>query len=98
MKERILSAILIVVVFIPLLVIGDIPFAVFMSFLSVAGLYELIKVRETKKRFPFILKTCAYILVAAFCMNDVTSISLSVFLLGYGIINFLISIAYGIYQ
>lgn len=74
MKERILSAILIVVVFIPLLVIGDIPFAVFMSFLSVAGLYELIKVRETKKKFPFILKTCAYILVAAFCMNDVTSI------------------------
>lgn len=74
MKQRVLSAILIVAVFIPLLLIGELPFAVFMSILSAFGLYEFLKVRESKKEFPFILKAFAYILVIAFCMYDVNSI------------------------
>ena len=74
MKSRVLSAILIVAVFIPFLLIGEIPFAVFMSVLSMAGLYELLKVRESKKKFPFFLKIFAYILVAAFCMYNINSI------------------------
>ena len=56
MKTRVLSAILIVALFIPFLIIGDIPFAIFMSILSAAGLYELFRVRESKKPFPLLLK------------------------------------------
>ena len=74
MKARVISAILIVAVFVPLLLIGDFPFAIFMSILSVGGLYELLKVRESKKDFPFFLKVFAYILVVAFCMYDIGSI------------------------
>ena len=52
MKKRVISAILIVLVFIPFLLIGELPFAIFMSVLAALGIYELIKVRE-----KFIIKT-----------------------------------------
>lgn len=74
MKTRVLSAILIVALFIPFLIIGDIPFAIFMSILSAAGLYELFRVRESKKPFPLLLKLIGYVIVVAFCLNNFSSI------------------------
>ena len=74
MKTRVLSAIVVVAVFLPFLFVGELPFAIFMSVLSVAGLYELLKVRESKKKFPIVLKIFAYMLTIAFCMYDITSI------------------------
>ena len=47
------------VFFIPFLIIGELPFAIFMSVLSIAGLYELLRVRESRKKFPIILKIFA---------------------------------------
>ena len=74
MKQRIISAILIIAVFIPFLIIGELPFAIFMSVLSIAGLYELLKVRESRKPFPTILKIFAYILTIYFCLYNTDSI------------------------
>ena len=67
MKIRVLSAILIVAIFVPLLLIGEVPFAVFMSVISLMGLYELLNARESKKKFPTILKLVAYFIVLCFC-------------------------------
>ena len=55
MKKRVLSAIVMLLVFIPLLLIGGKAFAVFMSLLAVMGLYEILNIRETKKKFPFLM-------------------------------------------
>ena len=74
MKKRVLSAAIMLAVFIPLLIIGGKPFSIFMAILSVGGLYELLKLRETKKEFPFIMKVFAYILVLFFSLNNFTSI------------------------
>ena len=74
MKKRIISAILIIAIFIPFLVIGELPFAIFMSVLSILGLYELLKVRESRKKFPTVLKICAYILTVYFCLYNTESI------------------------
>lgn len=74
MKIRVLSAIIMIAVFVPLLIIGDLPFAIFMAILSAFGLYELIKVRESKKKFPTFLKVFAYAMVIAFCMYNFDSI------------------------
>ena len=52
MKKRIISAIVIMAIFIPILVLGGKPFAIVMSLLAVLGLHELIKMREKKKNFP----------------------------------------------
>lgn len=74
MKTRVLSAILIVLVFIPFLIIGDIPFAILMSVLSAASLYEIFKVRESKKKFPILLKIIGYFIVVAFSLNNFSSV------------------------
>ena len=74
MKIRVLSAILIVAIFVPLLLIGEVPFAVFMSVISLMGLYELLNARESKKKFPTILKLVAYFIVLCFCLNNYSSI------------------------
>ena len=74
MKTRILSAILIVAIFLPFLIVGELPFAIFMSVLSVFGLYELFKVREKKQKFPMVLKIFAYLLTVYFCLYNTDSI------------------------
>ena len=78
MKTRVISAIIMIAVFIPLLIIGDLPFAILMAALAVCGLYELIKVRETKKKFPFILKLFAYIVVVILCLYDIGQIEFKI--------------------
>ena len=74
MKTRVISAIIMIAIFIPILVIGELPFAILMSALGICGLYELIKVRETKKKFPTLLKIFAYIIVVVFCLYDIGQI------------------------
>lgn len=77
MKKRLLSALLITAVFIPVLLIGGKVFAIFMTLLSVVGLYELIHIRETKKEFPFLVKMFAYLLVIFFAISNFSSIDFS---------------------
>lgn len=74
MTKRVISAIVMVLIFVPLLIIGELPFIIFMTILSVLGLYELLKVRETKKKFPLVLKIFAYIGTLYFCLYNTSSI------------------------
>ena len=70
MKKRVISAIVMVAIFVPLLILGNEAFAIFMTILSVAGLYELIHVRENTKKFPSLVKVFAYILVVCFSVMN----------------------------
>lgn len=74
MTKRVISAVILVLIFVPFLIIGELPFTIFMSILSIFGLYELLKVRETKKKFPIILKIFAYLLTCYFCLYNTSSI------------------------
>jgi phosphatidate cytidylyltransferase len=74
MKTRVISAIIIIAIFVPFLLIGNITFAVFMSIIAALGLYELLKVKEEKKKFPLFLKVIAYLMVIAFSLNNIKSI------------------------
>ncbi len=74
MKKRIISAIILIAVFVPFLIAGGKSFAIFMSVLSVGGLYELVSVRESKKEFPFIVKLFAYLIVIFFSLSNIDSI------------------------
>ena len=77
MKTRIISAIVLIAIFVPFLIVGELPFTIFMAVLSIGGLYELIKARESRKKFPKLLKIFAYIMVFAFCMYNYDSIEFS---------------------
>ena len=74
MTKRIISAIVLIAIFVPFIIIGELPFTIFMSVISMFGLYELLKVRETKKKFPIVLKIFAYLLTCYFCLYNTNSI------------------------
>ena len=76
MKIRIISAVILILVFLPFLVMGGLPFAAFMTILSLLGLHELFKVRESRKEFPWLLKVFAYLLTIYFCLYNTGSIEL----------------------
>ena len=73
MTKRVLSAIVMVAIFVPFLIIGGWPFTVVMSLLSVMGLYELLHIRESKKDFPKFMKIIAYLMVIFFTTLNAAS-------------------------
>ena len=89
MKTRILSAIAMIVIAVPLLIMGGEIFAVFMTILAIAGLYELIHIRETERKFPFLMKVFAYLLVIFLAMNNFDSIEF-VYNVDYRVMSFVI--------
>ena len=70
MKKRIISAIVMLAIFIPLLIIGGLPFRILGTVVSLMGAYELLKIREKKKPFPLVLKILTYLLTAAITLHN----------------------------
>ena len=60
MKKRIISAIVMLIVLVPLLIIGKLPFMILCLLLGLLSLYELLKLN---KNLPNIVKLIAFILV-----------------------------------
>ena len=58
MRKRIISAIIMSLIFIPLLLIGNLPFVIFVTILGIGAVYELLKL---KPNLPFIIKILTYI-------------------------------------
>ena len=77
MKTRIIGAIIILLVFIPFLVIGELPFAIFMAVMGIFSLYELLKVRENEKKFPTVLKVIAYLFTLGYALYNFNSVDLT---------------------
>ena len=77
MKKRILSAIIMFIVVIPLLILGELPFKIGICVLAVAGMYELMKAKEKDKEVPLALRVFAYIFTAllVYFSNDNYSIN-----------------------
>ena len=66
MTKRVISAVVMIALFIPFLILGGWTFTVLMTVLSVMGLYELLHIRESKKSFPKLMKIIAYLMVVFF--------------------------------
>ena len=77
MTKRVISAVLMVAVFVPFLIIGGMPFTVLLTLLAVLGLYELLHIRESKKEFPRIMKIIAYLMVIFFTTLNASSTDFS---------------------
>lgn len=89
MKQRIISAVVLLAIFIPILLIGKTPYAILMAVLAWMGLYELFKVRKKKKDFPLLMKLLAYLLVTFITLNNYNSSNL-VFYMDYRLMAVLI--------
>lgn len=89
MKIRIISAIIMIIIFIPFLLIGNIPFAILMSLLAIMGLYELLSMRKIKKQFPTIMKLIAYLTVIFFSINNIDRLDFN-FTMDYKVLGIII--------
>ena len=58
MKQRFISAIIMAIIFIPLLIIGKLPFNIFIALLGIGAIYELLKL---KPNLPLIIKLFTYL-------------------------------------
>ncbi len=69
MKQRVISAIVLLLIFIPLLFIGKEPFALFMGIVACLGLYEMMNLKQKEKEIPFLTRVLAYLatLYIVFC-------------------------------
>ena len=77
MTKRIASAIVMVLIFVPFLIMGGIPFTILMAVLGVLGLYELLKIRgDVKKKFPVVMRLLAYLMTIFLIVNNANSIDL----------------------
>ena len=56
MKKRVISAIVALIICIPLLIIGGYPFYIGVSVLSVIGYYEIINLKERERKIPLFIK------------------------------------------
>ncbi len=89
MKNRVISAIIMMIIFIPLLIIGGQLFTVSIAIISMLGLYELLKLKESIKDIPTIVKLFSYILVLFLVFSNMNSIDFN-YVMDYRIISVII--------
>lgn len=66
MKTRILSAIVMCIIAIPVLLIGGITFKIFVSILGILSLYEILRVRKKESEVPIVIRVLSYIIIGLF--------------------------------
>lgn len=80
MKKRVVSAIVALIIFIPLLMYGKKPYLLGIFVLSILGLKEMIKAYETKKEVPQFIQFISYIIMTLliFTSGNVNGLSYEV--------------------
>lgn len=91
MKIRVFSAVILLTIFIPLLLVGGLPYSLLMLLISLIGLHELLRIRKTKKEFPFFVELCAYVIVAFITFSSYDSKVLH-FLMDYRLMSIIMCI------
>jgi phosphatidate cytidylyltransferase len=84
MKRRIIPALILLAVFIPLLFIGGLPFEIGVTILSCLGLKELIDIYEKENKVPKLIKFFSYLSISLLVLSQdslLAGISLSILFL-----------------
>ena len=66
LKTRIMSAIVMCIIVIPITLIGGLPFKLLGIALAIASMYEILRARTSKSTIPLPIRIISYILIAAF--------------------------------
>ena len=92
MKIRIISAIIMCLIAIPILIIGGLPFKIFVAILGVASIYEILNVRRRHKKIPLAIRIISYILVGLLVL-----FGSSTYMVNYELIYKIIAVIFLIY-
>lgn len=84
MKKRVISAIVALIICIPLLIIGGYPFYIGVSILSVIGYYEIINLRERERKIPLVIKILGVITYLMIVLDNI--VKSNMFLIDYKVL------------
>ncbi|MBQ8891671.1 MAG: phosphatidate cytidylyltransferase [Bacilli bacterium] len=73
MKERFISAIIMLLITVPFVLVGNIYFAIFLLIIGEMALYEFLKFR---KNIPFLIKIFSYIMLGVTILRNMIGISI----------------------
>ena len=73
MKKRVLSAIVALAIFIPLIIIGGFPYQILVYALSMLGLKEFLDVKASKKEIPVFIEIISYIILTLLVLANTQS-------------------------
>jgi len=74
MKTRILSALILIILIVPILIIGEWPFKIMVTLFALGGLYELLGIKGDDN-LPIYMKLLAYLMVILLCFNNSGSLT-----------------------
>lgn len=89
MKIRVISAIIMLAIFVPFLMVGGVAFVGVILLTGLLAVKELIDARENKKKLPLLPKVLTYLVTGILILNNYTSTDLNV-VLDYRIFSLLI--------
>lgn len=73
MKQRVISAVIALIIVIPILLLGGYFFYAGVGVLAIIGFYEIISVREKKDKLPMFMKVGALIVYLCIALSSITS-------------------------
>ena len=79
MKTRVISALVLLAIVIPIIVIGKLPFQIFTFVIALMGLKEFLNIKSTKKEIPVFIEFICYIsLVLIMLLTSSSDLTLSI--------------------
>lgn len=73
MKKRVISAIVALIIVVPIIFIGGYTYYIGVGIISVLGFYELLKVREEEKKIPMVMKGITLLTYLAIVMSAIST-------------------------
>jgi len=73
MKKRVISAIIMLIILIPICIIGGTTFSIAALAIGLLALKEMLDIRETKKPFPFFMKLLSYLIITVLVLTNYNS-------------------------
>ena len=62
MKKRIISAVIALIIVIPLIIIGNMPFKIAVGIFGIVGFYEMLSMKDKEKKLPLLIKIISTLL------------------------------------
>lgn len=85
MKQRTISAVIALFIFVPIFILGGALFSIAMYVVSIIALREFLKIKQTKKDLPNFITFISYMVMTLFVLSNVTNTDI-LFTIDYRII------------
>lgn len=73
MKKRVISAIIALAIFIPIIIMGGLPYQILIYLLAMLGLKEFLHVKASKKEIPIFIEIISYVILTLLVFHNINN-------------------------